>query len=126
MAFRTATRVGAGPVMALRAPAGAEQLAKGGLIVFGGRGGVDETLDDVDEAGRVIVKRKVAGAFEDLEAGAGHRSMRHRRMMDGDDHIFRAPDDLHRDGLGQITSVEHGDDLPAPIHHRPQRPAECR
>ena len=48
------------------AAAAAEQLTKGGLIVFGGLSVVYEALDDVDEAGVVLPRSFVSSAIDRL------------------------------------------------------------
>ena len=120
IASSTATRVSTGPETVCAPTAGAQQFAKRGLVVVGGLGGVDEALDDLDEAVGVVVEREMPGALEDLELGARHRGVGHVGVADRDDDIVGAPDDLHRNGLRQITSVQHGDALAAPVHHRAQ------
>ena len=62
-----------------------------GLIEFGGRGGVDEALDDFDETGRVVMEREMAGALKDFQPGTGHRGLRHPGVADGDHHIPWCP-----------------------------------
>src|SRR4051812_16848660 len=45
----------------------AEQAAQHVLVVHRGLGRIDELLDDLDEAVRVVVKREVTRTLEDLE-----------------------------------------------------------
>src|ERR1700730_9128696 len=110
----------------LSAAAGAEQFAKGGLVVLRGLGGIDEALDDLDETVRIVVEREMPGALENLQLGTWHRSMLDPGMTDRHHHVMGAPNDLHRNRLCQITSVQHGDHLAAPVHHRPQCPGKRR
>ena len=94
--------------------------------MLGGCGGIDELLEYLDEAVGVVVEGKVPGPGEDLQSGAGHRGMRHSSMADRNHRILFTPDQLHRNRFGQITPIQHGDDLPAPVHYRAQGPGEGR
>ena len=67
MASNTATRVSIGPETSRSLTAGAQQVAKHVLVVLGGFGGIDEPLDDFDEAVGVVMEREMAGALEDLQ-----------------------------------------------------------
>src|SRR5262249_35087461 len=108
------------------ADSGPQQRPKQVLVVLGRLGGVDELLDDLDEAVWVVVEWEVPGSAEHLQARAGHRRMGHHRMADRDYRIILTPNQLHGNGLRQITSVEHGHHLAAPVDNRPQRPRERR
>ncbi|SKW30264.1 Uncharacterised protein [Mycobacteroides abscessus subsp. abscessus] len=66
----------------------------------------------------------MSGFVEDLQCGAGHRGMREVAMADGNDQVVATPNELNRNGFGQVTSVQHGDYLAAPVHHRAQRAGE--
>ena len=67
IASSTATRVSIVPVMALSLMPVRSRLRSIVLVVDGGLGGVDELLDDLDEAVGVVVEGEVAGALEDLQ-----------------------------------------------------------
>src|SRR6476620_12640364 len=47
--------------------AGAQQAAKEFLVVYRRIGGIDEPLDNFDEAVRIVMEREMPGAFEDLQ-----------------------------------------------------------
>ena len=99
IASSTATRVSTDPVIVALADAGAQQVAQQLLVVVGGLGGVDELLDDFDEAVRVVVEREVAGALEDLELRAGHRGVRHLGVTHRDHRIAASPKSVARERI---------------------------
>src|SRR3982074_2692399 len=70
--------------------AAAEQFAKCGLVVLGWDRAIDEAMDEVEEPGRVVVKREMSGILEDLKLGARHRGVRHVRVANRDNDILTA------------------------------------
>src|SRR5882757_4916535 len=69
------------------ADTGPKQVAQRVLVVHGRGGRVDELLDALDEAVRIVVEREVARSVEDLEDRAGHRGVRHQGVIDRDHRI---------------------------------------
>ena len=105
IASSTATRVSTVPERVALADSGPQQRAKQVLVVVGGLGGIDEPLDDLDEAIRVVVERKVARLGEDLQTRAGHRRVGQPGVADRYHRVVLAPNQLHWNGLREITSV---------------------
>lgn len=68
----------------------------------------------------------MSGACEDLQLRPGHRRMGHPGVTDRDHHIAFAPDELHRNRFRQITPVQHGHHLAAPVDHGTKRACERR
>src|SRR3954469_18144549 len=68
--------------------AAAQPFTKCGLVVLGRDRAIDEAMDEVEEPGRVVVKREMSGILEDFELGARHRGVRHVRVANRDDDIL--------------------------------------
>ena len=99
IASSTATRVSIDPEIAPSLMPVAQQTAQHFLVVDGRFGGVDEPLDDLDEAVGVVVEREMPGALEDLQLRAGHRGVRQPGVADRDHRIVGSPNQLHGNGF---------------------------
>ena len=87
----------------------------------GGLGRVDEILEQLDEAGRLLQLRQVADAVEHLEAAAGRAPRApHAAWWTGMIGSRRAPDDQQGHGRGEVEPVGGGDPLPVGADHRAQ------
>src|SRR4051812_49733819 len=89
----------------------AEAGAPGGVVEFGRLGVVEETLQDGGESTGSLKLGDVAGVREDLQAAAGHLGMGGTTVGDRDDRVALAPDDQHRQVLGEVEPIEGGDAL---------------
>jgi len=110
IASSTATRVSTDPEIAPSLMP-ARSRCEGILVVHGRIGGIDEALDDLDEAIGIVMEWEVPEPSKTSSSDPGIAACASMAWLIGITES-RLPKSVARERLRQITSVEHGDHWP--------------